>query len=267
MGAVASICTFDEPLYVCWWIVFRQLVHPDYLLATSPSSKPMTKFVDLSHPIEDDMPGFRMSTPDGETVELSAEVEPFLTHGETDPLYDEGVSFELSEVRMYGNAGTYLDSPAHRYPGRRDVGDLGVSELILDGVVVDATDKAAGEAVEPTDFPENLELANRAVLFEFGWDGHWGTDQYHEYPFLSAELAERLADAGAALVGVDALNVDDSEDPSRPVHSILLDEGVFVVENLRNLAAIRDREFRFCAIPLAVSGATSMPIRAFAEVR
>ena len=234
----------------------------------------MNEFVDLSHHIEDDMPGFRMAmpgfrmaTPDGETVELSAEVEPFLTHGETDPLYDEGVSFELSEVRVHGNAGTYLDSPAHRYPGRRDVGDLDVSELIIDGVVVDVTDKAAGEAVESADLPEPLDLENRAVLFEFGWDDHWGTDRYHEYPFLSADTAAYLADAGASLVGVDALNVDDSEDPSRPVHSILLDEGIFVVENLRNLAAVRGREFRFFATPLAVRGATSMPIRAFAEVR
>lgn len=226
----------------------------------------MNEFVELSHPIEDDMPGFRMSTPDGETVELSADVGPFLTHEETDPLYDEGVSFELSEVSTYGNAGTYLDSPAHRYPGRRDVGDLNLSELILDGVVVDATDREAGEAVEPADLPD-LELPNKAILFEFGWDEYCGTDQYREYPFLSAELAERLVDAGVALVGVDALNVDDADDPARPVHSILLDEGVFVVENLRNLAAVSGREFRFFAIPPRVRGATSMPIRAFAEPR
>lgn len=226
----------------------------------------MSKFVELGHSIADGMPGFRMATPDGETVELSANVGPFLTREETDPLYAEGVSFELSEVRVHGNAGTYLDSPAHRYAGRRDVGDLDVGEVVLDGVVVDVTDHEAGEAVEVADLPANLDADGKAVLFQFGWDRFWGTDRYREYPFLSAAVAERLMADGAVLVGVDAPNVDDADDPARPVHSTLLDEGVLVVENLRNLSAVRGREFRFFAIPLRVAGATSMPIRAFAEV-
>ena len=33
---------------------------------------------------------------------------------------------------------------------------------------------------------------------------------------------ERAVDEGAALVGIDSLNIDDIEDPARPVHSALL---------------------------------------------
>lgn len=226
----------------------------------------MSEIVDLSHAIRDAMPGFRMTDADGEPVELSAEVHPFMTHAETAPLYAEGVSFELSEVSVHGNVGTYVDAPAHRYAGRKDVGDLGLDDLVLDGVVVDATDVGAGEAIGPDVLPADVDLDGRAVLFRFGWDDHWGTDDYHDYPFLSGDLAEHLVDAGAALVGVDTLNVDDAGDPERPVHSVLLAADVPIVENLRNLAALPDGPFRFFAIPPAVAGATSMPVRAFAEV-
>jgi len=42
--------------------------------------------------------------------------------------------------------------------------------------------------------------------------------------------------------------------------------GVFIVENLCNLAALGAEAFRFFAVPIKVRGAASMPIRAFGEV-
>jgi kynurenine formamidase len=48
------------------------------------------------------------------------------------------------------------------------------------------------------------------VLVATGWDEHWGTPTYlSDNPFLTAAAAERLVEAGAALIGIDSLN-DDS---------------------------------------------------------
>ena len=53
--------------------------------------------------------------------------------------------------------------------------------------------------------------------------GHWRTDRYFEgHPFLTAAGAEWLAGQGAALVGIDSLNIDDTADGRRPAHSTLL---------------------------------------------
>lgn len=224
----------------------------------------MSALVDLSHAFEDGMPGFRMAEDDG-TVEFTAEIRPFRTHAEMARHYDEGVSFEITEIRFKTSVGTYLDSPYHRYPDRRDVGSLGLEEVVRPGVAVDARGAEPGEAVGPEVLPE-ADLAGRAVLFCFGWDDHWGTEAYYEYPFVSEELVTALLEHDAGLVGVDTLNVDDHHDPARPTHSRFLAEDVLIVENLANVDAVLDERFRFFAAPLKAKGAAAMPVRAFAEV-
>ena len=71
---------------------------------------------------------------------------------------------------------------------------------------------------------------------------------------------------GAALVGVDSLNIDDNTDGNRPAHTILLGGGIPIVEHLCNLNVLPDKEFKFFAVPAPVKGMGSFPVRAFAIV-
>ncbi len=109
-----------------------------------------------------------------------------------------------------------------------------------------------------------LELAGKAVLVNTGWDRHWRTDQYFEgHPFLTADAAAYLADAGAALVGIDSYNIDDTADWSRPVHSTLLGADIPIVEHLRGLDQLPAAGLRFFAVPVKVRGCGAFPVRAF----
>jgi len=72
--------------------------------------------------------------------------------------------------------------------------------------------------------------------------------------------------AGAALVGIDSLNIDDASDGARPAHTILLGARIPIVEHLCNLAELPDTGFRFFAVPPKVKGMGSFPVRAFALV-
>lgn len=226
----------------------------------------MAEFVDLTHEFRDGMPGFAYENDDGSTTEFTAEIRPFLTHAETRPTYDGRASFEITEMRFQTSVGTYVDAPAHRFEGRRDVADLALEELVADGVVVDVRGRDAGESVPASVLRDDVDLSGKAVLFDFGWDGHWGTETYRDYPFVSEALVERLVEADVGIVGVDALNVDDHRNPDRPAHTKLLDEDILIVENLRNLDALHGRQFRFFAVPIPAVGAVAMPVRAFAEV-
>jgi arylformamidase len=60
--------------------------------------------------------------------------------------------------------------------------------------------------------------------------------------------------AYAVLAGVDSWNVDDTNDPSRRVHTRLLAEEILIVEHLCNLAALPASSFRFSAVPLRSHG-------------
>src|SRR5262249_31928489 len=152
----------------------------------------------------------------------------FLSRERSRQLYAPGVEFHIGQVTMVANTGTYLDAPFHRYADGIDVAGLPLESVAdLDGVVVTAE---RGRAIGVAAF-SGMTVRGRAVLVRTGWDTHWRTDRYFEgHPFLTAEAACWLRDNGAALVGIDSLNIDDTADLARPVHSALLRAGVPIVE-------------------------------------
>jgi kynurenine formamidase len=100
-----------------------------------------------------------------------------------------------------------------------------------------------------------------------GWSDRFGTPAYGSgHPFLTEAAARHLADAGVALVGIDSLNIDDTADARRPVHTLLLAAGIPVCEHLTGLAELPTTGFRFSATPVRVEGMGTFPVRAWAVV-
>ncbi len=213
------------------------------------------RFFDLSHAIEDGLVSYPGLPAPRITAHLSRE--------ESRAHYSGGTEFYIGRIDMVGNTGTYVDAPFHRYAEGADLAGLPLERLAdLPGVVVRAT--GLGRAIGPEAFA-GTPLAGRAVLVHTGWAVHWGSERYFTgNPFLTAKAAQHLADAGAALVGIDSLNIDDTADGTRPAHSILLARGIPIVEHLCHLERLPDEGFRFFAVPPQVKGLGSFPVRAFA---
>ena len=214
-------------------------------------------FADLSHVIE-----HGMTTYPGLPGPLICD---FLSREASRARYAPGVEFQIGKIEMVANTGTYLDAPFHRYPGGIDIAELPLASLArLEAIVVRA--RGAGRAIGPEAFA-GRDVAGRAVLVRTGWDVHWGTSAYLSgHPFLTDAAAESLVKGGAALVGIDSLNIDDIDDGARPVHSRLLSAGIPIVEHLRDMGSLPDEGFRFSAVPAKVAGMGSWPVRAFAEL-
>jgi len=178
--------------------------------------------------------------------------------------YAPGVEFQIGKIEMVANTGTYVDSPFHRYPDGKDLNGLPLERLAdLDTVVIRA---GAKPAVDRDAFVGHT-VRGRAVLVHTGWDRHWGTGRYLSgNPFLTADAAAYLADEGAALVGIDSLNIDDLGDLARPVHSTLLAAEIPIAEHLRGLEQLPSTGARFFAVPPKVVGFGTFPVRAFAVV-
>ncbi len=189
-----------------------------------------------------------------------------LTRESSRPLYTGGTMFQIGKIEMVANTGTYVDAPWHRWEDGADLSELPLDLLAgRDGVLV-AAPHARSLAVTPDVF-EGLDVGGRAVLVHSGWATFWGTPRYHERsPHLTAAAAELLVAKDAAIVGIDSHNIDDTDDRSRPVHSILLGAGIPVVEHLCNLEALPASGFRFYAVPVKVKGMGTFPVRAFAEI-
>lgn len=177
--------------------------------------------------------------------------------------YAAGTEFTIGRISMVANTGTYLDTPAHRYRDGHDVGQLPLERCAdLPAVVVDGEGALGPEAFD------GVQSSGRAVLLRTGWDRHWGTEHYAspEHPHLTESGARHLVTAGAALVGIDSVNIDDTRTGQRPAHTHLLAAGIPVVEHLTGLQALPATGSRFTAAPPAVHGLGTFPVRAFALV-
>lgn len=189
-----------------------------------------------------------------------------LTREASRPLYAGGTTFQIGKIEMVANTGTYVDAPWHRWEDGADLSELPLDVLAgREGICVTAP-HARTLAVN-TDFFEGMDVAGKAVLVCTGWASFWGTPRYHERSaHLTSAAAELLASCGAAIVGIDSHNIDDTDDKTRPIHSILLRAGIPVVEHLCNLEALPPSGFRFYAVPVKVKGMGTFPVRAFAEI-
>jgi arylformamidase len=214
--------------------------------------------IDLSHPITDGM----VTYPGLPGPELGAH----LTREASRSRYAPGVEFHIGHIAMVGNTGTYLDTPFHRFPDGWDLADLdlasvaAVPALLVQGAPTGPTERAA---------LGDLDVRGRAVLVRTGWDVHFGTDAYGgpDHPYLATDAAEALVAGGAALVGIDSVNIDGTSTGERPVHTALLRAGIPIVEHLRGLDGLGSATaFTFTAVPAPVRGLGTFPVRAFATV-
>jgi kynurenine formamidase len=214
------------------------------------------RFVDLSHTIEDGMITYK-----GLPAPLICD---HLSREQSHAHYAPGTEFQIGRITMVANTGTYIDSPFHRYADGPDVADFELAGIaMLDAIVVRVTGTTS-RAIPRSAFAA-FDVRGKAVLVHTGWDAHWRTDRYFEaHPFLTADAATYLRDAGARLVGIDSLNIDDIADTTRPVHTTLLGAGIPIVEHLCNLGAVPASSFRFSAVPPKVRGIGTFPVRAFA---
>lgn len=191
-------------------------------------------------------------------------ISDWLSRGASQTRYAPGTTFQIGKIELVANTGTYIDAPFHRYDGGNDVADYPLKAVAnLEGIVVRATQRA-GRSLDSTVF-RGRDVKGKAVLVHTGWDVHWRTERYGTgHPFLTRAAAEHLIAAGAALVGIDSLNIDDATDGARPAHSHLLAAGIPIVEHLCRLGELPDAGFRFYAVPPPVRGMGSFPVRAFA---
>ncbi len=215
----------------------------------------MARLIELNHIIEAGMTTYK-----GLPGPLICD---YLSRADSRALYAPATEFHIGRIDMVANTGTYLDTPFHRYADGADLADMPLDAVAaLPGLVVHAN----GPAVDADAFA-GLAIEGCAVLVHTGWDRHWRTETYFaNHPFLTEAAAVLLRDAGAALVGIDSHNIDDTAGKTRPVHTILLGAGIPICEHLTNLAALPDDDFLFSAPPPRIRGMGTFPVRAHAIV-
>lgn len=193
------------------------------------------------------------------------EITPHLTRQDSRKTYASGTEFAIDRISMLGNTGTYVDSPYHRYADGADLASLPLAVLADLPAVVIRTLGSRSRAVDVGALVAS-NVVDCAVLLHTGGDRHWGDPEYaQDAPFLTEAGANWLVEHRARLVGIDAVNIDDtSSGGHRPAHSVLLAAGIPIVEHLTNLDKLPPTGARFTAVPPRVADFGTFPVRAYA---
>ena len=211
-------------------------------------------WIDLSHTIKPDMPQWR-----GDDQKLTL-------HRRS----EHGAGTHMSSSLEFGcHIGTHIDAPLHFLAGQPGVDEMPVDRFFGPALVVDTRQKSSGETAPQALGAEVLDghdlTTVEFVLFLTGWDRYWGRARYYEeWPWLSADLAKRLAAAGLKGVGLDTPSLDEFN--GRAAHDICAAAGMINIENLTRLDSLPAAGCRFQALPLKLLGTEASPVRAVAWI-
>jgi kynurenine formamidase len=191
---------------------------------------------------------------------------------------DRSLTYQLV---LNEHSGTHVDAPAHFISDSKPHAHVTIDQVPLirlmgRGARLDCREFHEGDYVS-RGFVTQWEAAHGAlasgdiVLFDFGWAAHWGlrpdSKRYlADWPGVSMEAAEYLAEKAVAALGVDTLSPDPPEAlRTKPIHPVVLERQVLIMENLCNLDQLPDF-FLFLALPLKIRAGSGSPIRAVALV-
>lgn len=182
---------------------------------------------------------------------------------------------------MHEHNGTHVDAPAHFLKdappdAHVTIEHVPLSKLMGRGVRMDCHGTQAGQYVSKEQIREWEDQhgplqAGDIVLFDFGWAAKWALRPHNQpyvenWPGVGMDAAEYLLSKQIAALGVDTLSPDPPEAlRTRPIHPVVLEKQMLIVENLCNLDQLPDF-FIFLALPLKIREGSGSPIRAVALV-
>ncbi|BES63867.1 cyclase family protein [Gottschalkiaceae bacterium SANA] len=211
----------------------------------------MKMFIDCSHLIEEGMPVYPGT--EGPTLLQACTIEE--------------VGFREKKWTMYSHMGTHMDAPAHMIADGKTLDQFSVEKFMGRGMILDVRECTAKEIpLGRLQAYESILKKVDYVLIQTGWELFWGSEQYvGSFPALSIEAAEYMMQFNLKGIGVDAISIDLMDTESFPIHKILLENDLVIIENLKNMSLL-EGQFDFYAFPLNVEDADGSPIRAIAVV-
>jgi kynurenine formamidase len=212
------------------------------------------KLIDLTHTISEDMPVY----PGTESPSLR-----------TTNTYEKD-GFKETLLNMYSHTGTHMDAPSHIFGHKSTLDAQHISQFTGVALVVDCRHLNEGDTIEMSCIDSVRSMADQAefILFNTGWDKHWGTPQYFgDYPCISHEVAHYLIESGKKGIGLDTIGLDPISDPNLTLHrKVLSGDDFVIIENLTHLDQVGFQLFELYALPMKYKNSDGAPIRAVARI-
>jgi len=205
----------------------------------------MALYIDLSHPIYDNMPCY----PGDLQVSLQQQ-SSILQEGHNNFLLTTGM-----------HSGTHIDGPMHLTSSLNRISELPLELFAGKGFLVNVSGQNTIDL--PGSALDHLPPGS-IVLFYSGFDSCYHDNSYYlNYPALSENTAHLLVKKKVKMIGLDFPSPDYAP---FIIHKILLNNNILILENLTNLSSLLQyRKFELLAFPLKIE-ADSSPVRVVARI-
>jgi arylformamidase len=230
-------------------------------------SKTLSSFriVDLSHTIYGGMPVYP-TLPPPRLEKIS---------------YIQRDLFNITKMKFALHSGTHVESSMHVIEPGKSLDEYSVSAFIKAGTVIDLSSKKGEISRTELEAYSNEIVPGGALALYTGIESKYGcnSDYLFRWRGLSQAASAYLIKRHVSILGTDGISIagwDDSvpaqerlvKTSSHRVHSMLLANGVIVVEELANLHLIlrgsSNKKALFFFEPLKIRGAEASPVRALA---
>jgi len=201
---------------------------------------------DLTLPISEDLPVW----PGDPALELSLASD-----------LNKGDEANVTYLKMSTHTGTHIDAPQHFIPEGRAIDQIPLEWLMSPCRVLDLLHLKT--CIDRPDL-DKLDLNGiTRILFKTQnsiKERHRRRPFQREYLALTPEAASYLNDAGMQVIGMDALSIDVYENTKHPVHHLLLQNNVIIIERL-DLSQVPAGDYELIALPIKLKGADGAPAR------
>jgi len=166
-------------------------------------------------------------------------------------------------LNIDGHTGTHMDAPAHMLQNGRTLDNYPVEKFTGRAVIIPVTDgKSLIEIADLKPYETEIRKAG-FVLFRTGWSKYWGTDQYlKNFAVLSEVAANWLTTFQLKGIGIDSISVDRIDSVTWPVHHIIFNNDLVIIENLKFPDDLKDGSGTLHCYPLLFENADGSPVRA-----
>jgi len=247
-----------------------------------PTQLKFSRIVDLTIPIESNMPGIPGIKTYADNPSR-VDVVTAITEAQKSQLQTEGMTLN-SNLAVNGRAmitvlsilvhnGTHIDAPRHFGMTGTPIDEYPLESCYVKGICLDLRHIAPKAEITPSQLEEAVRKSGSAipkrgtVLLCTGHHARtFPTPAYStDNPGVNVAATEWLARQGIVHFGIDSMRPGPMGVVNSLVHKACLELDITHIESLCNLEAlIGQGEFRFIGLPLKWRGGTGSPIRAVA---
>ncbi len=170
----------------------------------------------------------------------------------------DGDIANVTAISMSCHVGTHMDAPHHYLSGGKSIETIELERFVGPARVVTVRPATSFVSAEELD----VFLVDRPQRLLIRCNAPTELNHFREdFVALSVGAAERLAEAGVRLVGIDSPSVDPFTATVLEAHLVLGRAGILIIENLR-LEGVPDGWYELIALPLKLAGGDGSPVRA-----